>query len=56
MNWDKFIEKLKEPSTIKAIILFASLAGVAIDQTKMNEIVAAGGVLYGLIAMFWQKS
>jgi hypothetical protein len=53
---DKLMAWLKQPSTIKAIILFAGLAGTTLEPDKMQEIVTAATVFYGAIAMFYDKN
>lgn len=52
---DTVLGWLKQPSTIKAIIIFASLAGVTISPERLGEIITSGVVLYGGIAAFWDK-
>ena len=53
---EKFIQWLKQPSTVKAIVLFAGLVGVNIAPEKMNEIITAAIVLYGGVAAFVDKN
>lgn len=46
---------IRQPSTWKAIVVFLSLAGVAVAPERVGEILKAGAVLYGGIAAFWDK-
>ena len=50
------IEMLKQPSTYKGILGLLSIAGVAVQPEKWQEIVGGIGTLYFLVAIFWQKS
>ena len=56
MKIDNFLKWIKQPSTIKAIVLFFGLAGVAIAPERLEEIITSAAVLYGGIAMFWDKN
>ena len=53
---DKFVAWIKQPSTIKAILIFLGLAGVTISPDKANEIITSAVVLYGGIAAFYDKN
>lgn len=53
---DKIIKWLKQPSSIKAIIMLMGLVGVAIDPDKLNEIVTSAIVLYSGVAAFYDKN
>ena len=55
VNIEKFITWLKQPSTIKAIILFLGLVGVTIDPEHMKEYIEGGIVLYMGVAAFIDK-
>lgn len=46
---------LKEPSTIKAIIMVAGLLGYHFDPTKVQEIIVAGAALYAAVGAFWDR-
>lgn len=54
-NIQKFLAWLKQPSTIKAIILFLGLAGYQLAPEKLDSIVEGVVVLYGGVAMFLDK-
>ena len=51
----KFIKWLKQPSSIKAIVLFAGLVGAKLNPDQVQEIVTGVTVLYGGIAAFMDK-
>ena len=53
---EKFITWLKQPSSIKAIVLFVGLVGVSITPERLEEIIIAATVLYGGISAFWDKN
>jgi hypothetical protein len=53
---DKFITWLKQPSSIKAIVLFVGLAGVTIAPERLEEIVGAAIIIYGGISALWDKN
>lgn len=52
----RFIEWLKQPSTIKAIILFLGLIGISVDPNRIQEIITGAIVLYGGVAAFYDKN
>ena len=56
---DKFsvlIQWLKQPPTLKGIVIVAGMAGFAVDPAKVNEIVLAASGLYAALAMFYDNS
>jgi hypothetical protein len=53
---DKFIEWIKEPSTVKAIIMFIGLIGVTVNPEHIKEIITGATILYGGIAAFIDKN
>ena len=55
-KWTRFIAWIKQPSTIKAFILFAGLVGVNVDPDKMQEIITAATIFYGGVAAFYDKN
>ena len=50
------LEVLKQPSTIKGLLGLAMLAGWQIAPEEYQTLINGLGVLYCLIAIFWQKS
>ena len=46
----------KQPSTWKGITLLASVLGLVVTPEHIVQIVEAGGILYGLLAVFWDKN
>ena len=54
-RFDKFMDWLKQPSTVKAIVIFAGLFGAAVEPQRVTEIIMSAAVLYGGIAAFWDK-
>jgi hypothetical protein len=55
MDFQKFIEWIKQPSTIKALMVLSGLIGVKIDPTKVQEIIEAGLTLYVFIQAFYNQ-
>ena len=53
---DQFIDKLKEPSTIKGLVVLAGLAGVVIEPSMQEQIILGVTAVYGLIQIFGAKS
>jgi len=51
-----FIAWIKQPSTIKAIVMFAALIGFAVDETYITEIIVGATTLYAGIAAFYDKN
>jgi hypothetical protein len=49
------IEWLKQPSTIKAIIVLAGVAGYRLDPGRVNDVLLAVGTLYGLVGAFYDN-
>ena len=56
MNFKKFFDWLKQPSTVKAFIIILSLSGTVIAPERLTEILMSAGVVYAGIAAFLQKS
>ena len=50
------IEWLKQPSTLKGIVVLAGMAGFAVDSTKIQEIILAASGLYAAIGMFYDNA
>jgi hypothetical protein len=56
---DKFaalIAWLKQPPTLKGIVILAGMAGFAVDPAKVNEIVLAASGLYAALALFYDNT
>jgi hypothetical protein len=53
---EKFITWIKQPSSIKAIVMFAGLAGATLNPDKVQEIITGAVILYGGIAAFVDKN
>ena len=51
-----FLIWIKQPSTIKAIVIFAGLVGVGLDPERVQTTLTTAAIIYGAIAAFWQKS
>ena len=47
---------LKQPSTLKGIVLVAGLAGFAVDPDKVQQITVAATGLYAALALFYDNS
>ena len=50
------IEWLKQPSTLKGIVVLAGMAGFAVDSSKIQEIILAASGLYAAIGMFYDNT
>ena len=50
------IEWLKQPSTLKGIVVLAGMAGFAVDSSRIQEIILAASGLYAALAMFYDNS
>ena len=55
-KWEVFIAKLKEPSTIKGLVVLAALMGINIEPELQNQIMVSAAAVYGLIQVFIAKS
>lgn len=55
MNSQLFIAWLKQPSTLKALVIAAGMAGWTITPEYQERIVFIGGVLYAGIGAFWDQ-
>jgi hypothetical protein len=55
MDINAVIAWLKQPSTIKAIMVLAGLIGVRLEPTKMQEIIEAGLLLYAGVQAFYNQ-
>ena len=56
---DKFtalFEWLKQPPTLKGLVLIAGLAGFAIDPLQVQTIILAASGLYAVLALFYDNS
>ena len=56
---DKFgalIQWLKQPPTLKGIVIVAGMAGFTVDPGKLKEIILAASGLYAALAMFYDNS
>lgn len=47
---------LKQPSTLKGIVVLAGMAGFAVDSSKIQEIILAASGLYAAIGMFYDNT
>ena len=48
----KLFEKLKEPSTVKGLIVIASMFGVQIEPEMADRIMVVAMTVYGIIQIF----
>ena len=55
-QWEKFVSKLQEPSTIKGLVVLAALMGINIEPELQNQIMVSAAAVYGLIQVFIAKS
>ena len=46
----------KQPSTWKGVTLLLSVLGIVVTPEHIVQIAEAGGILYGLLAVFWDKN
>jgi len=51
-----FLAWIKQPSTIKALVIFASLAGIGLDPAKIQTTLTTAAIVYGAIAAFYDKN
>ena len=54
-RFTQFLEKLKEPSTIKGLVMVAALIGVNVDPELQNKILGGAAALYALMQIFLVK-
>jgi hypothetical protein len=47
---------MKQPSTLKGIVVLAGMAGFAVDSSKIQEIVLAVSGLYAALGMFYDNA
>lgn len=55
MNLAKFLDWLKQPSTIKAIVIAAGMAGWTITPEYQERILFVGGVIYAGLGAFYDQ-
>jgi hypothetical protein len=55
MDIKAFIAWLKEPSTIKSIIVVAGLAGYTFAPAQVEALSMATGALYALVGAFYDR-
>ena len=55
-NVKGFLNWLAQPSTIKAIVMFAALFSYKLAPDHMEAIFTAAAVLYGGVAAFWDEN
>lgn len=56
INWTKFIDWMKQPSTLKAFVIVAGAAGWRLSPDAQDSIVFVTGVIYvGLQAFYEQQ-
>ena len=51
-----FLEWLKQPPTLKGIVILAGIAGFAVDPAKVQDIILAASGLYAALALFYDNS
>ena len=56
MDIKSIVAWLKEPGTIKSIILVAGLLGYQIDPTRIQDIITAGLALYAAVGAFYDRN
>ena len=54
-KFQALIEWLKQPPTIKGLVIVAGLAGFAVDPGKVQEIIMAASGLYAALALFYDN-
>jgi hypothetical protein len=47
---------LKEPSTWKGLTILLGVLGLEISPEHIVDIIVAGGTLYGLLAVLWDRN
>ena len=52
---EKLLMWIQQPSTMKGMVIVASIFGIMIDQTLQDKILVGGGLLYSLIQIFVSK-
>ena len=55
MNFGAFVDWLKQPSTIKAVVMAAGLAGYVIVPAQIEAITFVAGVLYAGVGAFYDQ-
>jgi hypothetical protein len=55
-QWEKFVSKLQDPSTIKGLVVLAALMGINIEPELQNQIMVSAAAVSGLIQIFVAKS
>ena len=50
-----FVEWIKQPATLKGLVIAAGMAGYAIDPLQVQAIVFAASGLYSLLALFYDN-
>jgi hypothetical protein len=53
---EKLMAKLKEPSTIKGLVMMLTLCGVVITPEKQEMILVAAGSVYAIIQVFLSEN
>jgi hypothetical protein len=56
VKYGAIIEWLKQPSTLKGIVVLAGMAGFAVDSSRIQEIVLAVSGLYAALGMFYDNT
>ena len=51
-----FLEWLKQPPTLKGLVLVAGLLGFAVDPSQVQDIILAASGLYAALALFYDNS
>lgn len=51
-----FIEWLKQPPTLKGVVIVLGMAGFAVDPAKVQEITLVALGLYAALALFYDNS
>ena len=54
-RFTQLLEKLKEPSTIKGLVMVAALIGVNVDPELQNKILGGAAAVYALMQIFIVK-
>ena len=55
-KFTQLLEKLKEPSTIKGLVMIAALCGLAVTPEKQEQILVGAGAVYAIIQVFVSKA
>lgn len=52
---DALVEWIKQPATLKGLVIMAGLAGYVIDPLQVQTVILAASGLYSLLALFYDN-